>query len=165
MGRSTKKTMSQNIVSVATTGMPSPVRKYLGGRIASLLIVLTIPVLLATGVVSITWMNGRPSLSVDKQRAAEVKSNAAERLEQVADGLAEDQPDLANRMPRLGIQRDTRSGLGDTVGQRVEQLKDKFDEDLQQTWSSAPIPVPQESTTRRASKPFSRFRDRIEKRR
>ena len=164
MGRSTKKTMSQNIVNVATTGMPSPVRKYLGGRIASLLIVLTIPVLLTTGVVSINWVNGRPRLSVDEQRAAEVKSSAAETLEQVADELAEDQPDLANRVKRLGIQEDTRSGLGDTVGQRVEQLKDKFDKDLQQTWSSAPIPA-QESTTRRASKPFSRFRDRMEKRR
>ena len=35
MGRSTKKTMSQNIVSVATTGMPSPVQNT--WEVASLL--------------------------------------------------------------------------------------------------------------------------------
>ena len=105
-----KKTLSQNVVNVATTGMPSPVRKYLGGRFTALLIVASVPLLLASGVVSVHSENGRPKLSFNRQRAMEVEEAAAEHIEEIRDKRQNDRPDLPGLLPRLG--REEKSGFG-----------------------------------------------------
>lgn len=86
MARSKKKsTLSQKVVGVAATGLPSPVRKAASSRFGSRLILLCIPVLIATGLLTIQWENGRPRFAWDRQRAAEVKHEAAERIEDLRD--------------------------------------------------------------------------------
>ena len=74
MARSRKKTVSQKVVGVATTGLPQPVRKFAGNRWIAFLIVGTVGVLLVTGVAQVRWENGRPTFSVDKERASEVQA-------------------------------------------------------------------------------------------
>ena len=74
MARSRKKTISQKIVGTATTGMPTPIKKLVGGRVVAFLIVASMALLLITGVVKIHWENGRPRFSINEQRAAEVKA-------------------------------------------------------------------------------------------
>lgn len=78
-----KKAFSQKVVGVATTGMPAPLRNFLTNRLVALLIVLVLPVLLAAGIVSIDWENGRPRLSFDRQKASEVKQNATEKIQEL----------------------------------------------------------------------------------
>ena len=85
MARTKKKTLSQNVVDVATTGMPAPVKKLLGGRIVALLIVVGGALLFATGTLQVKWENGRPSISLNKQRAAEIKQEAVTKVKQLED--------------------------------------------------------------------------------
>lgn len=80
MARSRKKSVSQNLVGLATTGMPEPARKMLGNRLIAKLLILVLPVLFATGILSLQWVNGRPSVQFHRDRAEQVEKRAAERL-------------------------------------------------------------------------------------
>lgn len=85
MSRSKKKSIPQKVVGVATTGMPSPVRKTLGNRMVAGLIAVFLPLLLITGVVSVSWENGRPRVSFNQQKAAEVREEAVDRIDDLRD--------------------------------------------------------------------------------
>lgn len=148
MGRSRKRSVSQNIVNVATTGMPSPLRKTLGNRLVAMLIVFAIPVLLIMGVVSVEWEDGRPRLSFNRERAAEVRENAAEEI----DDLRNDKPGFLSLPDKFG---DNNTGLSE-FGERAEQQLEQF----QNRMHHAP-----EKTATRDEKPFSGFRDQFKNRR
>ena len=94
--KSTRKpTLSQNLVGVATVGMPPPVRSVLGSRLGSLLLLIVLPVLVISGVVSIQWSNGRPKVSIDRERAKEVRTQAVHSLENLREqdkGLLSSRP-------------------------------------------------------------------------
>lgn len=92
MPRPQKKSLSQKAVSVGTIGMPKPVRKFLTGRIVAALIVLLIPVSLATGVVSVTWKSGLPKLSINYQKAGEIKEHASQQIQELRDKAATNSP-------------------------------------------------------------------------
>jgi len=90
--RSTKETYSQKLVGLATVGLPSPVQSVAKSRWGSRILLLLIPALVATGVISISWSGGLPSVTVNKDRAAvvgqEVRQEAikaAERVKQYGD--------------------------------------------------------------------------------
>lgn len=92
MARS-KKSMTQQAVGLAATMMPAPVAKVVGTRWGSRLFILLLPFLLATGILTISWNNGIPSVSFDRTRALAVGQQAAKRVEQetmrVAQGARE----------------------------------------------------------------------------
>ena len=92
-----KPTLSQNLVTVATAGMPPPVRSVLGSRLGSLLIMIALPILVITGVVSIQWNSGVPKISIDRERAKEVRTQAVDSLEK----LREQDKGLLSSRPRL----------------------------------------------------------------
>ena len=125
-----KKTLSQNVVDVATTGMPAPVKKFLGGRIVALLIVVGAALLLATGTLQVKWENGRPSISINKQRAAEIKQQAVTKVKQLEDLRADRQTPRVS-IPPLGGRESAES-----VGQRIDGLKDKVDKNLEEGWQN-----------------------------
>ncbi|HPM80075.1 MAG TPA: hypothetical protein PLF81_05220 [Candidatus Anammoximicrobium sp.] len=88
--RKRKPTISQALIGVATTGMPQPVRAMLGNRLVSSLVMIAAPILLVTGVVSIQWDGTLPKVSVDQQRAQQIRAQAKEslqRLREKEDGL------------------------------------------------------------------------------
>lgn len=90
-----KPSLSQNLVGVATVGMPPPVRSVLGSRLGALLLMILLPILVITGVVSIQWSNGRPKVSIDRERAKEVRTQAADSLEDLREqnkGLLSSRP-------------------------------------------------------------------------
>ena len=82
MAKSRKKTLSQKVVNTATIGMPKPAKKFLGSRIVASLIVVLIPVLIGTGMITVQWENGRPRLSINRERTAEVREEATEQIEE-----------------------------------------------------------------------------------
>lgn len=137
MAKRKKKALSQKVVNVATSGMPSPIRKFAGNRFIALLVVLTLPVLYATGVVSFEWRNGRPSMSFNRQRAAEVKANAAEKIQDLRGqqeqgqagplGIVSDWEGAT--LPRVSINRQQEEGLEARVAERVEEVRGYVGED------------------------------------
>jgi hypothetical protein len=90
--KSSKKSYSQQIAGVAALGLPAPAQKIVTSKFGSKLFVLLIPILIATGVITISFNGGIPSVSFNRQRAAAVGSEvkaeaikAAERVRQYND--------------------------------------------------------------------------------
>jgi len=81
MARRKRQTTAQSIVGLATTGMPEPVRSILSSRLGSLLILLGIPILVGLGIIHISWTGGRPQITIDKQRAQQVRQELRHEVE------------------------------------------------------------------------------------
>ncbi|MCY2987080.1 MAG: hypothetical protein NTY19_04330 [Planctomycetota bacterium] len=81
MARSTRRSTAQRVAGLATMGLPSPIKTVAGSRVGAPLTLLAIGALLVTGVVTVEWSNGFPSISVDRQRASQVQQNIVERVE------------------------------------------------------------------------------------
>ena len=100
--RKRKPTLAQCLVGVATAGMPPPVRSVLGTRLGSLLLMIALPVLVITGVVSIQWNSGLPQVSIDRQRAKEIEAKAVDSLHK----LREQENGLLTLRPRFASQNE-----------------------------------------------------------
>ena len=89
--KKSKKSLSQQVMGVATMGMPAPVQKVAASKWGSKLLILIVPLLIASGVITISFTGGLPSIQVNEQRAMQV----GEELRQGAVRAAEQarQPD------------------------------------------------------------------------
>jgi hypothetical protein len=85
--RGRKSSYTQKVVGLATVGMPAPVQKVATSRWGARILIVVVPVLIATGVLTISWTGLLPSVSVDGQRAAvvgeQVKTEAIKAAERV----------------------------------------------------------------------------------
>ena len=81
--KKSKKSIAQKVVNVGTTGMPSPAKRFLGNRLIAGLIVLVVPLLFVTGIVTVEFQNGRPHVYFNKQRANEVENNVADKIHDI----------------------------------------------------------------------------------
>lgn len=66
---SKKKTVAQRAVGLAAPVLPAPVAKVVGTRWGARLFILVVPILFATGVLTVSWNNGIPTLNFDRARA------------------------------------------------------------------------------------------------
>jgi len=92
MARKTKTTYTQRIAQFATVGMPAPVQKVATSRLGSRLFLLLIPILIATGVITVSFSGGIPTITFNRDRAQAVgreleadAMRAAERVRQAND--------------------------------------------------------------------------------
>ena len=85
-----KKTMAQQAVGLAAPMLPAPVAKVAGTRWGSRLLILLLPFLLATGVLTISWNNGIPTVSFDRAKALLVGQKVGERVQQEAVRVAQE---------------------------------------------------------------------------
>jgi hypothetical protein len=127
MARNSKRkpTLSQNLVTVATAGMPPPVRSVLGSRLGALLIVILLPILVITGVVSIQWNSGVPKISIDRERAKEVRTQAVDSLEK----LREQDKGLLSSRPRLKFLKEGAESERPEGDRAIDNVKEAL-----QTW-------------------------------
>lgn len=89
MARSTRRSTAQRVAGLATMGLPSPIKTVAGSRVGAPLTLLAMGALLVTGVVTVEWSNGFPSISVDRQRAVQVERTLVERVENAWDQHAQ----------------------------------------------------------------------------
>jgi hypothetical protein len=121
-----KKTLSQSVVGIATTAMPQPVRKALGGRWVALLTVAAVSLLFATGVVSVRMENGRPKVTFNAKRAAEVREDVSDKAQDFRkEHVGRDTP-VADFASDLGIGK--KETVGDKVGDMAEGISEKFEQ-------------------------------------
>jgi len=87
-----KKTYSQQLAGLATAGLPSPVQKVATSRLGSKLLLVLVPLLIATGVITVSFSGGMPSINFNRDRAEAVGHDlgaeaykAAERVRQYGD--------------------------------------------------------------------------------
>jgi len=67
-----KTSMSQQIAGIATMGMPSPVQKVASSKWGSKILLLLVPILVASGIITISFSGGMPTVNVNHERAAAV---------------------------------------------------------------------------------------------
>ena len=70
--KSSKTSMSQQIVGMATIGMPAPVQKVASSKWGSKILLIVVPFLIASGIITISFTGGMPTVNVNKDRAAAV---------------------------------------------------------------------------------------------
>ncbi len=87
-----KTTYSQQIAGIATMGLPAPVQKVASSKYGSKILLLLIPLLVASGIITISFTGGMPKINVNQDRAAAVGRDlqaeaykAAERVRQYND--------------------------------------------------------------------------------
>jgi endonuclease/exonuclease/phosphatase family metal-dependent hydrolase len=96
MARSRKKSATQQLLSVATAGLPAPVGQLVSSRFGPPLILLLLGGgLLGTGIVSVQWTDGRPSVAVDRERASEVKQAVAKKISSIRENHTEPESGLS----------------------------------------------------------------------
>ena len=90
--RKKKTSYTQQLAGGATMGLPAPVQKVATSKIGSKILLLLIPILIASGVITITFSGGIPTINVNKDRAAAVGRDleaeaykAAQRVKQYGD--------------------------------------------------------------------------------
>jgi hypothetical protein len=86
MARS-KQTFAQQLLGIVTYGMPAPVRQVVTSRWVSTLIIIVVPALVLTGIVTISWTGGRPNFTVNKQRAEQVEREVEQQATRAAQEL------------------------------------------------------------------------------
>jgi hypothetical protein len=87
--RSSKKTYAQKVAGFATVGLPSPVQKIATSKLGSWLFLLLIPILIASGVITISFANGLPSVTFNKDRAVTVGRELETEAFQAAERIRE----------------------------------------------------------------------------
>lgn len=159
MARSRKKTRAQRALRAATAGLPDPVSQLLGSRFGTPLVLLALAAgLLATGIVTVHWSDGRPSVSLDRQRAAELKEAAAQKVASLREKQTElgsdaSVKDAARALARETISQATASGdLPDGLGSLASGAGGSVIAHLSKTAAGGPPPVgppppPSPSTT------------------
>lgn len=87
-----KTSYTQRIAQVATMGMPTPVQKVATSKLGSRIFLLLIPILIATGIISVSFSGGMPTVTFNRDRAQAVGRElevdalrAAERIRQTND--------------------------------------------------------------------------------
>lgn len=90
--KSSKTSYSQQIAGLATIGLPTPVQQVAKSKWGSKLLLLLVPILIASGVITVSFSGGIPMVSVNKDRATAVGEQvtteaikAAEKLKQFGD--------------------------------------------------------------------------------
>ena len=92
--KKTKSTTSytQQIAGIATMGLPSPVQKVATSKFGSKILLLLIPFLIASGILTISFNGGMPTFNFNKDRATAIGTDlrtdayrAAERVRQYGD--------------------------------------------------------------------------------
>jgi hypothetical protein len=86
-------TVAQKITSVASLAMPEPLQRVLRNRIAALLFLLMVPVFLATGLATVSWENGMPKFSINKEKTEKAKEMAVQKIHEFRDEQFGSQPD------------------------------------------------------------------------
>jgi hypothetical protein len=88
--KKSKQNAVQMVAGVATMGMPAPVQKVASSKIGSLLVVAGAVVAVATGVLTISFQGGRPSVTVNEARAQQLKQQVETQARMAVGRVAEE---------------------------------------------------------------------------
>ena len=86
MARS-KQNSAQKILGLVTYGMPAPVRQVVTSRWIATLIVIAVPILVVSGILSISWNGYQPSFNIDQKRAVQVERDVEQQATRAAQEL------------------------------------------------------------------------------
>lgn len=80
--RRRKRTSTQRIAGLVAIGLPAPMQRVADTRLGSLMMLIFIPAMIISGVLTVDWKNGTPSLNLNRNKAQELKQKATKELNQ-----------------------------------------------------------------------------------
>lgn len=80
--RRRKRSSSQRIAGLVALGLPAPMQRVADTRLGSLMMLIFIPAMIISGVLTVDWKNGTPSLNLNRNKAEELKQKATNGLNQ-----------------------------------------------------------------------------------
>ncbi|MEI6255360.1 MAG: hypothetical protein WCQ77_01825 [Planctomycetota bacterium] len=89
-----KQSLAQQTVGMATSWLPKPLADFFATPSGASLFMVAVPFLLASGVITINWSNGTPSVAFDQQRAAVVEQEIEKEVEQRVEVQAQQAAEL-----------------------------------------------------------------------
>jgi len=78
--RNTRRTTSQRAAGLIALALPAPVQRIADTRFGSLLMLVGVPAMIVFGLLNVKWQDGFPTISLDHERAAELRRAANEGL-------------------------------------------------------------------------------------
>lgn len=82
MARSRRKaSATRGLIYIATAGLPAPLRELLRSRLGMPVLMIFLAItLVGSGILSLQWSEGLPSVAIDRQRATEVGQSLQDRF-------------------------------------------------------------------------------------
>ena len=78
--RTSRRTVTQRAAGVIALALPAPVQRFADTRIGSLLMLLGFPIMILFGLLNVTWVDGFPTFSLNRNKAAELRKAASEKI-------------------------------------------------------------------------------------
>ncbi len=78
--RTSRRTTSQRAAGLIALALPAPVQRFADTRIGSLLMLLGFPIMILFGLLNVTWVDGFPTFSLNRNKAAELRKAASEKF-------------------------------------------------------------------------------------
>ena len=78
--RTSRRTVSQRAAGLIALALPAPVQRIADTRIGSLLMLLGFPIMILFGLLNVTWVDGFPTFSLNRNKAAELRKAASQKI-------------------------------------------------------------------------------------
>ncbi len=78
--RTSRRTVSQRAAGLIALALPAPVQRIADTRIGSLLMLVGFPVMILFGLLNVTWVDGFPTFSLNRNKAIELGNVAREKI-------------------------------------------------------------------------------------
>ena len=82
--RSYRRSTSQRAVSLLASALPAPIQRIADTQFGSSLLMLGIPALVVAGILHLDWNGGLPQLTIDRNRAQEIRNAAREEFGRIS---------------------------------------------------------------------------------
>lgn len=90
MASKKKKSNVQKMAALATAGLPAPVQKVASTKIGSMLLIVGAVIAVATGAITVSFKGGMPSVTVNEERAEELKQRVQAEARIAVERIAEE---------------------------------------------------------------------------
>ncbi len=151
-----KQTVAQKTVGMATSFLPKPLADFFSTRWGSRVFLLLVPFLLASGVLTVSWNNGIPSVSFDRARALVVGQQVSQHVESEALRAAQEyqgqQPGQPQQQQPVSLQQQQQSWqqspqqYQQPQSQYQPQYQTQPQPQYQPQYQGYPQPTPQQAT-------------------
>jgi hypothetical protein len=78
--RTSRRTTSQRAAGLIALALPAPIQRVADTRFGSILMLVGVPAMIVFGLLNVTWQDGFPTFSLNRNKAAELQKVAQDRL-------------------------------------------------------------------------------------
>ncbi len=78
--RTSRRTTTQRAAGLIALALPAPVQRVADTRIGSLIMLVGVPAMIVFGLLNVTWVDGFPTFTFNRNKAAELGSVASQHL-------------------------------------------------------------------------------------